>query len=74
MASIGGLNCDAHDVYGTWGMLRGITDSGAILVRPDRFVCWRQQRHGANSEREFSAAMQGILGRLSDSKDRCHAA
>lgn len=74
VASIGGPNCDAHDVYGTWGKLSGITDSGAILVRPDRFVCWRQERHGANSEREFSAAMQGILGRLSDSEVRCHAA
>lgn len=39
--SIGGPDCDAQDVYGRWQQLSEISDSGALLVRPDRHVAWR---------------------------------
>ncbi|QRQ89176.1 FAD-dependent oxidoreductase [Cupriavidus oxalaticus] len=66
VVSIGGPNCDAHDVYGTWSRLRGISDAGAILVRPDRFVSWRRQELGADAEEALSDALHDILGRAPD--------
>ncbi|UDM52775.1 FAD-dependent monooxygenase [Cupriavidus sp. MP-37] len=66
VVSIGGPNCDAHDVYGTWSRLRGISDAGAILVRPDRFVSWRRQALDAEAEQSLSDAMHAILGRAPD--------
>jgi 2,4-dichlorophenol 6-monooxygenase len=74
VVSIGGPNCDAHDVYGVWRTLRGTTDAGAILVRPDRFVCWRGQDGGAQAGQELAQAMQAILGRQSGGADRRQAA
>ncbi|OCT43994.1 2,4-dichlorophenol 6-monooxygenase [Cladophialophora carrionii] len=32
------------DTDNTWGKVRGVDEAGAVLVRPDRFVCWRSQR------------------------------
>ncbi|MNN01552.1 2,4-dichlorophenol 6-monooxygenase [compost metagenome] len=61
--SIGGPNCDAHDVYGTWAALRGIADSGAMLVRPDRFIAWRCAQHDARAAQGLEDALRGILGR-----------
>jgi len=43
VASIGGPKCDAQDVYGRWAGLAGISESGCLLVRPDRHIAWRQQ-------------------------------
>jgi len=62
VVSIGGPNCDAHDVYGTWHDVRGTTDSGAVLVRPDRFVGWRAQAYGEPAARGLGEALRGILG------------
>lgn len=50
VVSIGGPNCDAQDVYGRWSSLRGITDNGALLVRPDRHVAWRTAEMGTRGE------------------------
>jgi hypothetical protein len=32
------------DTDNTWAKVRGVDEAGAVLVRPDRFVCWRSQR------------------------------
>lgn len=36
-----GFGQDYEDVYSTWSSVSGVEESGAVLIRPDRFVGWR---------------------------------
>ncbi|MEU0336032.1 FAD-dependent monooxygenase [Streptomyces sp. NPDC006193] len=38
------LGHDITDPQGAWPRAHGVTDAGAVLVRPDGFVCWRARR------------------------------
>ena len=53
------------DVYSEWEKLRGVNESGAVLVRPDRFVAWRIQ-DVLDTEKDCEAkllqVMTSILG------------
>jgi 2-polyprenyl-6-methoxyphenol hydroxylase-like FAD-dependent oxidoreductase len=40
----------------------GIESSGAVLVRPDGYVAWRQARHSPDAARSLAAALAAILG------------
>ncbi|KAH7129690.1 FAD binding domain-containing protein [Dactylonectria estremocensis] len=54
-----------EDVYFDWERLRGVEESGAILVRPDRFVAWRVPvvLDGADAcETKLANVMQAVLG------------
>ncbi|WP_227270708.1 FAD-dependent oxidoreductase [Roseobacter weihaiensis] len=52
-----------EDHYGTFANLRGTTDSGALLVRPDFHVAYRCDVISAAAAGDLTAAMGRILGR-----------
>ncbi|MGV8826017.1 FAD-dependent monooxygenase [Methylibium petroleiphilum] len=62
VVSIGGPNCDAHDVYGRWQALSGITDAGCLLVRPDRHVAWRAR--DLDGRTDPAAQLEQVLRRV----------
>ena len=61
VVSIGGPNCDAHDVDGRWQSVAAISESGCLLVRPDRHIAWRQAELGDHPGARLATAMRQIL-------------
>ncbi|MFD9669873.1 FAD-dependent monooxygenase [Rhodococcus sp. NPDC059968] len=59
---IGGAET-GRDVGEQFTALYGITESGAVLVRPDGFVCWRAQTDNDASDQPIESALQSLLGR-----------
>lgn len=51
------------DVYRDWEKKREIEEDGAILVRPDRFTCWRAMQIDGDGAKKLSGVMRKILGR-----------
>ncbi|HEX8870830.1 MAG TPA: FAD-dependent monooxygenase [Lentzea sp.] len=60
---IGHLDGDHLDPRSQWARHRGITDRGAILVRPDRFVGWRSAGETADPAAELVETLTRILAR-----------
>jgi 2,4-dichlorophenol 6-monooxygenase len=54
---------DLHDPRSAWTRLRGHGASGAILVRPDRFVGWRAPALADDPAAALSDALERILAR-----------
>lgn len=55
---------DAQDLYWEWQRLREIEEAGALLVRPDGVVAWRQMDAAADmadAEQRLSAALCAVL-------------
>jgi 2,4-dichlorophenol 6-monooxygenase len=59
---IGHLDGDLYDPRCTWLRQREIGPDGAILVRPDRFVSWRNVGASENPGEELANAFAQILG------------
>ncbi|KAJ5544734.1 hypothetical protein N7535_006881 [Penicillium sp. DV-2018c] len=60
-----GFEQDWEDVYFDWESVRGVEESGAVLVRPDRFVAWRASEALQDSEAcsdKLLTVMRSILG------------
>lgn len=60
-----GFRQDWEDVYFEWENIRGVEESGAVLVRPDRFVAWRAPETLQDSEAcegKLLMVMRSILG------------
>lgn len=51
------------DILGAWTKIRDISDSGCLLVRPDRFVAWRQKIRPDNPQQALLESFTAILGR-----------
>jgi putative polyketide hydroxylase len=43
--------------------VHGVTDDGAVLVRPDGFVAWRSEGPSASPETALREALTAILDR-----------
>lgn len=60
-----GFRQDWEDVYFDWERVRGVSEDGAVLVRPDRVVCWRAQSVSTacktSCESRLSQVMRFIL-------------
>jgi len=68
-----GFRQDWEDVYFDWERLNGVEESGAVLVRPDRFVAWRAVHVLADvveCETKLAEVMRSILGYTAGGKDR----
>jgi len=60
---IGHSDGDYRDPRSAWTRQRQITNAGAILVRPDRFIAWRSDGASQAPRRELEKALSTILGR-----------
>ena len=50
------------DLYDDWARLRGVAESGCVLVRPDAQVGWRRHVVADDCVAELARAMAQILG------------
>jgi len=61
-----GFRQDWEDVFRCWEDARGVDESGAVLVRPDRFVAWRADKlpeGGAEAAKDkLGDVMKAVLG------------
>jgi len=53
---------DWYDPNGTWAVVSGIGDAGALLVRPDQHVAWRATEPGTDPAGELRRAIAGLRG------------
>ncbi|UQC77560.1 2,4-dichlorophenol 6-monooxygenase [Colletotrichum lupini] len=64
-----GFRQDWEDVYYEWERVQGVEESGVVLVRPDRFVAWRQSEVSADLESCFQKlllVMKTVLRRVDE--------
>jgi hypothetical protein len=57
-----GFDCDYIDCYSDWFRLRGVEESGVVMVRPDQFVAWRCLELVKDPVGKISSVLQRILG------------
>jgi 2-polyprenyl-6-methoxyphenol hydroxylase-like FAD-dependent oxidoreductase len=57
-----GFRCDYMDCYREWVRVRGVGETGVVLVRPDHFVAWRCQSVADNCYEKLNAVICKILG------------
>jgi 2,4-dichlorophenol 6-monooxygenase len=60
---IGHIDGDLFDPRLAWAQFRGITTKGAVLVRPDRVVCWRSAGRSDQATATLAEALGKVLGR-----------
>ncbi len=56
-----GFGADLEDPQAAWPSVYAVEPDGAVLVRPDGHVAWRQVRHGAEPQAELEQVLRKIL-------------
>ena len=56
-----GWKQDYEDVYFDWERRREVEEDGCVLVRPDRFVCWRSKKMIEDCEGKLFQVMKNVL-------------
>ncbi|KAI0105865.1 FAD binding domain-containing protein [Daldinia grandis] len=56
-----GYGQDYKDVYLDWAGIRGVGESGCVLVRPDYFVAWRSPEWEEGSALKLKQALKSVL-------------
>ncbi|HKR46932.1 MAG TPA: FAD-dependent monooxygenase [Paraburkholderia sp.] len=56
-----GLRCEYDDVTNDWAIVREVSDRGAVLVRPDRFIAWRSMDLATSPSEALEAALRQVL-------------
>ncbi len=54
---------ECNDVLHRWAAISDLTDSGALLVRPDRIIAWNCPVRPADPTSALRAAMMTATGR-----------
>ncbi|WP_116204115.1 FAD-dependent oxidoreductase [Amycolatopsis circi] len=57
------IGAELRDTGGEFSRSYGLSASGATLVRPDGFVCWRSAEAVADPESELREVLSGLLAR-----------
>ena len=57
-----GADSNVRDIDGRWAAVYGVESDGAVLVRPDGHVAWRERSGVPDPERAIEAALRTILG------------
>jgi 2-polyprenyl-6-methoxyphenol hydroxylase-like FAD-dependent oxidoreductase len=57
------INVDATDVDGRFAKTYGVTDTGAVLIRPDGIVAWRSRSAPTDPTSALGEALSAILGK-----------
>lgn len=58
-----GFRQEYEDRYMDWAKIRGVGESGCVLVRPDFFVAWRSQQWEQDSAEKLNSVIRSILSR-----------
>ncbi|AGZ43333.1 FAD-binding monooxygenase [Actinoplanes friuliensis DSM 7358] len=56
-----GPGADYEDLYGDWAALREVGDTGAVLLRPDNYVCFRSPALAADPAEALRTALRQVL-------------
>ncbi|SFS82186.1 2,4-dichlorophenol 6-monooxygenase [Saccharopolyspora flava] len=52
---------EVTDLYFDWAAIREVHEDGAVLVRPDKHVCWRSHRMADDPAAALTDVLTGIL-------------
>jgi len=58
-----GFRRDYMDCYREWFRVRGVGETGVVLVRPDHFVAWRCERVSGDCVEKLASVLAKILGK-----------
>ncbi|WP_051499366.1 FAD-dependent monooxygenase [Nocardia sp. BMG51109] len=62
IATAAGPDAALVDTEGRWGEAYGVSESGAVLVRPDGVIAWRGRTAETHPDEVLAAVLRSILG------------